>query len=202
MNLLQEYDFDALPYLDREYDDPEQQRRVHELIAEEMRTFSPRDYLSTLPSFSLSSPLLASELSRVEKGVPMEKRDFLNCAVDPPQGALQKDVQAWRKAVMNAKIQYEHQKNRLMNLELLEEHGGSLWLQHNDAVDGMQRQVDGRVQGVKRKSDEINYQRKRDQEKAMPSIINMTTKRDQTLMKTWSIKQCCDNMINKRVKAE
>ena len=52
------------------------------------------------------------------------------------------DVQSWRKAVSNAKVQYEYQNNRLMNLELLDVHGGSLWLHHNQATEGMQKQVD------------------------------------------------------------
>ena len=61
MNLLREYDFDCLPLLDREFDHPAVQNAVHALIAAEMRTFTPANYLSYLPyptlSFANSSAL-------------------------------------------------------------------------------------------------------------------------------------------------
>ena len=49
MELLKEYDFDALPYIDKEYDNPLVQDAVHQLISNEMRAFVPRNYISHLP---------------------------------------------------------------------------------------------------------------------------------------------------------
>lgn len=199
MNLLQEYDFDALPYLDREYDHPEVQAMVHAMIAAEMRTFTPRpDYLNHLPlphSLTQSrTPIIEHEMSRMEKKIPMEQLDFSRYNADRPNGQMATDVQSWRKAVSNAKIQYENQCNRLMNLELLDMHGGSLWLHHNQVTEGVVKQVENNVQNVKRKSDELNSLRKQEQEDVRPALVNMTAKSNHTLMKAWAIKQSCDNM--------
>lgn len=70
MDLLREYDFDCLPLIDRvswivicklavfenyqlffsqEYDNPVVQGIVHSMIATEMRSFAPGDYLAYLP---------------------------------------------------------------------------------------------------------------------------------------------------------
>ena len=199
MNLLQEYDFDALPYLDSEYDHPAVQEQVHALIAAEMRTFTPRsDYLSHLPypksKLSSRSPILQNEMERMSKQLPLEQLDMSRYDAEKPQGQMEKDVQSWRKAVANAKVQYEHQSNRLINMELLEAHGGPLWLQHNKAVDGMQKQVDMNIQGIKRKCDDINSLRKQEQEHVRPALENMSRKGSDTLMKAWIIKQSCDDI--------
>jgi hypothetical protein len=201
MNLLLEYDFDALPYLDNEYDHPDIQNMVHSLIAAEMRTFTPRsDYLSHLPcpqsNLAARSSILQNEMDRMERQIPMEKLDMTRYNVDQPQGQMYKDVQSWRKTVASAKIQLEYQNNRLMNLELLDVHGASLWRHHNQAMEGVQNQVDLTVQGVKRKSDELNSLRKHEQEEVRPALMNMNRKSDETLMKAWVIKQSCDNIEN------
>jgi hypothetical protein len=86
--------------------------------------------------------------------------------------------------------------NQLINLGPLDVHGGSVWLDHNKVVDGIQKQIDYKVQGVKRKSDELNMVRKLEQERVQPALVNMTTKTDQTLMKTWTIQQACDDINN------
>lgn len=207
MNLLLEYDFDALPYLDSEYDHPEVQNMVHSLIAAEMREFTPRaDYLSHLPypqsNLASRSSILANEMKRMEKQLPMEQLDFSRYSAEAPQGQMSADVQSWRKAVSNAKVQFEHQNNRLMNLELLDVHGGSLWLHHNQTTEGVQKQVDERLQVIKRKSDELNSLRKQEQEEVRPALMNMNMKSNHALMKAWAIKQSCDNVENSDAKRQ
>jgi hypothetical protein len=51
-------------------------------------------------------------------------------------GPLEKDIQAWRRAVNHAKIQLEYQDDRLMNLELADSYGGQVWLHGNSASEG------------------------------------------------------------------
>jgi hypothetical protein len=54
----------------------------------------------------------------------------------PPEGALENDLQAWKKALSNVKSQFENQSNRLLNLELAEAHGANVWLHHNNSLEG------------------------------------------------------------------
>ena len=49
MSLLEEYDFDSLAYLDKDYDDPIIKSKVDDLILNEMKTFKPKNYLLYLP---------------------------------------------------------------------------------------------------------------------------------------------------------
>jgi hypothetical protein len=53
-----------------------------------------------------------------------------------PEGVLENDIQAWKKALSNVKSQFENQSNRLLNLELAEAHGANVWLHHNNALEG------------------------------------------------------------------
>ena len=70
-------------------------------------------------------------------------------------------MQAWRKAVSNAKAQFDHQQNRLMNLEVTsEEDLKAHWLEYNqkylEPLPGFNNHV---IAEKKRKVDEINYSR-------------------------------------------
>ncbi len=85
---------------------------------------------------------------RVANKIPMKHLDFTKYEAEKPEGnyfdrqdlfslgPLEKDIQAWRKSVTNAKIQLEYQDDRLMNLELADSHGGPVWLHSNSASEG------------------------------------------------------------------
>lgn len=55
MDFIREYDFDALPYLDQEYNEPGMKSVVDGLVAQEMLSFTPKDYLGGIPYPKLSS---------------------------------------------------------------------------------------------------------------------------------------------------
>jgi hypothetical protein len=76
------------------------------------------------------------EILRAESKQPSEKLDMTRYIVTKPEGVLEKDIQAWRKAVSNAKVQYEHLTNQQMNMEVMEQHTASIWLHHNTALEG------------------------------------------------------------------
>ena len=44
----------------------------------------------------------------------------------PPAGKMT-DIQAWNECVENSMAQLEHQKTRILNLELMLEYGGESW---------------------------------------------------------------------------
>ena len=96
-----------LPYIDGEVD-PQTMAMVHAMVADEMRTFKPKNYLKEFPLPQLKfarSEALQAEYARVSSGHAMEKLDMSRYAVKPPPDALLNDVQAWRRAVVNAKSQ-------------------------------------------------------------------------------------------------
>jgi hypothetical protein len=78
MNILREYDFECLPLIDRQFDQPAVQAAVHGVIAAEMRSFAPSDYLAYLPYPELkfaNSAALQGEMARMGKGqssVPLD----------------------------------------------------------------------------------------------------------------------------------
>ena len=90
-------------------------------------TKTPADYLASLPPPPPSSladrPLAAAELARVASGQPLPPLDASRFRLDPPPASRRSDPGAWRAALDNARAQLEHQHTRLLNLELLLQHG-------------------------------------------------------------------------------
>lgn len=168
---------DALPYLDNEYDEPEMQAVVHQLIESEMSTMPRKDYLAHLPPPPIPSqwgtPLMDKELGRLadqDRPIPL---DLSRYEVNQPSGALAKDPQAWRSAVSNAKAQLEHQHNRLVNLELLQKFGAQAWLQQNKALETMASAVEQQAERAAKAAEASNLKRKHTQEKAGPRLGNL-----------------------------
>ena len=127
--------------MDYSYDNPQMKEIIHGLIADEMRSFTPSTtYLAHLPPYPTlkfaNSPALAEEFARLKKTFPssssvlsveaarMNALDMKRYAgLQPPDDALEQDVQAWKACVGQAKVQREHQHTRLLNLELAEQVG-------------------------------------------------------------------------------
>jgi hypothetical protein len=131
---------DALPYVDSEFNDPAMQAHVRALVQAEMQSFTPPDYLAQLElkdhqrEAGPASELLQAEMRRVERGEVLKP---VLAAVEPPPKSLEHDLGAWQSSVRTAQAQLEHQRNRLLNLELLAKYGPSVWvdaLRHTDAA--------------------------------------------------------------------
>mmetsp|Transcript_62747 Transcript_62747/g.86266 ORF Transcript_62747/g.86266 Transcript_62747/m.86266 type:complete len:240 (-) Transcript_62747:396-1115(-) len=165
---------EALPYIDKEYDDPMIQAKVQSLIESEMANIPPKDYLSHLPvtpfgSWS-NSGIFVSEMQRIaaqERTMPM---DLSRYEVPHPAKELHRDPQAWRTAVNNARAAVEHQHNRLVNLELLQRYGARAWLQQNKALDKIKTSIDKQKEEMANAISEVNLKRKRSQEKLAPRM--------------------------------
>lgn len=108
-------DVDALPYIDRQYNDPALKAQVDALVAAEMASFKPKDYLEPWPSHEPNfehTQLLEGEWMRLCEKQPMPKMDMSRYSLDPPPAPQQNDLGAWERAVQNARAQVEHQANR------------------------------------------------------------------------------------------
>ncbi len=68
----------------------------------------------------------------------------------------------------------------------------------------MIRHIDSQTANLRKQCDAIHLKRRLEQENAAPSLYRMKTKANETVMKTWSIKQACDNLEYqiKRIKHE
>ncbi|OPL20931.1 hypothetical protein AM593_01136, partial [Mytilus galloprovincialis] len=72
------------------------------------------------------------------------------------------DISAWNEAVENSQAQLEHQSLRILNLELLSEYGSNAWKSYNTMVEQATKQL----QELRKKIQEINWQRKNEQTQA------------------------------------
>ncbi|KAF9918632.1 hypothetical protein BX616_007215 [Lobosporangium transversale] len=82
-----QFNLDALPYVDKQIDEPGVRTMVDKLIAAEMKRMpKPRDPASLFSDIELfkADELLQQELERVRKGRPMETLDFSRYRLDPP----------------------------------------------------------------------------------------------------------------------
>jgi len=177
------FELDALPYIDKEYEHPEIQSMVHKLIEEEMRKFSPKDYLAHLPkppdlNFA-SSAFLKSEMERISLGKLMNKIDTSRYRVEQPPKQLEKDFQAWKGSLNNARAQLEYQNSQLLNMEMLDNFGASMWLAHNQQLEDIKTSLDIQVKARRKDADIINMKRKSAQEKLLPQLVRTSQKRDE-----------------------
>ena len=58
----------------------------------------------------------------------------------PPAGKMT-DIQAWNECVDNSMAQLEHQRTRILNLELMLEYGGESWKVYNEVLVDMLNKV-------------------------------------------------------------
>jgi pre-mRNA-splicing factor SPF27 len=192
VNLLQEYDFDSLPYIDKEYDHPMVSQAVHSLIEEEMKTFRPPadKYLGHLPypelkkfDYNRSPPTTkgAVDLSRypedINKLAPMKGTNQHN------------DIGAWQDAIDNAKVVIEHERNRLMNIDVRSAMHAPVWLRHNELREGSIAALQTEGVMTRKDIDTVNRKRKERQEDVGGELSEMTWKRDQAIAKSWAIRK-------------
>ena len=168
---------DALPYVDKEYNDPSMQAQVHALIQQEMRTFKPeKDYLAPWPMHEPTfeaNPMLQAEWIRVCSEAPMPKIDTSRYQLDPPPPGLTKDPAAWQRAIENAQAQLENQGTRLGNLELLNQHGAKLWLASLNQTEAASKALAREDAALAASIEAINRKRKADQLGAAPHLARL-----------------------------
>lgn len=183
---------DALPYVDG-YNE-QMKRQVDRLVQDEMRRFTPPDYLAQLPApaqNSFKDSLLEAEFARLASGGQMAKLDITRYKVEGPAQHLRGDPVAWQHACNNAMAQLEHQYLRLTNLELLNNYGGNMWRIHNSQVDEVQRNITKVLDQYKKEIEDINRQRKSEQEAAGLKINVLSNKWEELIYKNYEIETAC-----------
>ena len=129
---------DALPYIDQGYDEPGVREAALALVEEETRRYRPtKNYLEHLPPLNLSSfetDLMKTEFERLNSRQPMDTLSMKRYELPPPPPGKMTDLQAWTECVENSEAQLEHQRTRIMNLDLMLDYGGGSWKQYNDVL--------------------------------------------------------------------
>ncbi|CAN0333262.1 unnamed protein product [Pylaiella littoralis] len=196
MAASQEQHLSALSYIDKGYDDPQMKQIVHSLIQDEMAAFEPLDYLADKPDprTRFKSPLLKSEWARVRAEKAMEPMDTSRYDLQPPQGAAAENEVAWKRSLDNARAQTEHQHNRLLNLELLQNYGASMWLGHNKAEEGTEAAVASQAKRAREEAESVNIKRKTSQEVAERTLWNLARKRAEGFDKNLKIQLACEGL--------
>ena len=132
-----------------------------------MATLKPdRDYLAPWPAHEpnfQNTTLLQADWMRVCDGAPMSKIDTSRYQLEPPPSSAQNDAEAWQRAVDNAKAQLENQATRLVNLELLQQHGAQVWVAQCNSLEASATQLEKTEQEVTLQIEFLNRKRKADQ---------------------------------------
>mmetsp|Transcript_20042 Transcript_20042/g.33543 ORF Transcript_20042/g.33543 Transcript_20042/m.33543 type:complete len:260 (+) Transcript_20042:106-885(+) len=208
MDLLREYDFECLPLIDRQFDDPKIQSIVHELIGAEMRNFVPGDYLAYLPYPELkfaNSTALQEEMERRERGESIASLaasgvgrglDMSKYNVEAPRGRYENDTQAWRDSNRNARIQIEQQNNRLMNAEIAEHQNnlGKLYLTQNKFLEQQQKHYVTETEFLGRHIRDLNKQRLTLQEEGYPTLSKLQARNENALKRKLQCLQATEQL--------
>ncbi|XP_023330381.1 pre-mRNA-splicing factor SPF27 [Eurytemora carolleeae] len=158
---------DALPYIDHGYDEPGVREAALAMVEDETRRYRPtKNYLEHLPALNLGSfetSLMKKEFDRLAARQPMDTLSMKRYELPTPPAGKMTDVQAWTECVDNSMAQLEHQRTRILNLDLMLEYGGESWKIYNDVLQDLLNKVQTQLGEVKKEIQEVNWSRKNQQ---------------------------------------
>lgn len=161
---------DALPYVDHGYDEASVQSMVNELIDEETKRYRPtKNYLEFMPSANYTqfeTKTMKAEFERISNRQPMELLSMKRYELPQPPASQKNDLVAWTECLKNSMAQLQHQSERVANLDLLSQYGADSWRSHCHILQEMFEAQQKKHAEIKRKIQEVNWQRKSDQVKA------------------------------------
>ena len=111
----------------------------------------------------------------------------------PPPGKMT-DLQAWTECVENSEAQLEHQRTRIMNLDLMLDYGGESWKQYNDVLQEMLSRIQTQLTEVKQTIQEINWSRKDQQTKVGERLKQLESNWVGLVSKNYEIEQAVITM--------
>jgi len=189
---------DALPYIDQGYDEPGVREAALALVEEETRRYRPtKNYLDLLPPLNLSSfetDLMKTEFERLNSRQPMDTLSMKRYELPPPPPGKMTDLQAWTECVENSSAQLEHQRTRIMNLDLMLDYGGESWKQYNDVLQEMLSRTQAQLADVKQAIQEINWSRKDQQTRVGERLKQLESNWVGLVSKNYEIEQAVITM--------
>lgn len=214
--------YDALPYFDLEYNHPSVQQEVLRMIEEEMQAFQPDEetYLEDMvyprlkftnaPGFQKEyERILAKTVSSTAKveenkgAYSMQNLlDMERYSVPGPGKRDENDRAVVTKSLNNAKAQYQHQVNRLANLEHAVNSDGVARQseEHSSSIESHSTLVQSHVRDLHQQRNRQNMERMNAQRDAMASIVKLTGKRDQTMLRVSQLKDAVSDLKQKKAR--
>ena len=104
------------------------------------------------------------------------------------------DVQAWTECVENSEAQLEHQRTRIMNLDLMLDYGGESWKVYNEVLQDMLTKTQGQLGEAKKRIQEINWARKNQQTQVGERLKQLESNWVGLVSKNYEIEQAVLNM--------
>jgi hypothetical protein len=191
--------WDALPYIDP-VNEPYEQYALS-IIEQEMRQMnnSSRQRVELIPELVLRTETLRTAYQKYAQGTVAAA--ILEPASLPEPPAEESDTDAWREAVQRAKISYEAERIRSMQLEIEKEEGSDtsaagLWKRYHQKVLEPQLAVLQKVHEEEQwnvaKINQERQQRQRDE--YQPALYRLHTQYQELLQKQWTLKQAIANL--------
>merc|ERR1739848_194122 len=185
---------DALPYIDHGYDEPGVREAALALVEEETRRYRPtKNYLEpVLPPLNIAAfetPLMKTELDRVASRMPMETLSMKRYELPPPPAGKMTDVAAWNECVDNSLAQLEHQRTRIVNLELMQDYGSDAWKSYNETLQKLVNLLQDKLKDLKKDIQEVNWSRKNKQTQVGEKLKNLETQWVGLVSKNYEIEQ-------------
>ncbi|RDD45803.1 Pre-mRNA-splicing factor SPF27 [Trichoplax sp. H2] len=168
---------------------------VHHLLEEETKRFRPsKKYLENLPppnDSAFVTPIMKKEFERIAANQPMDLLSMKRYELPPPPVTQRNDPHAWKECVDNSSAQLEHQAVRIINLQLLTKYGSNSWRVYIELLNEMLTNQRKEVQGLTRKIQEINWQRKNEQTNCGSELANLEASWFAMVRKNYDIEQAC-----------
>ncbi|KAK7480070.1 hypothetical protein BaRGS_00028707 [Batillaria attramentaria] len=186
---------DALPYYDQGYDETGVRDAAIALVEEETRRYRPtKNYLDYLPTpnyHAFETETLKNEMERVQARLPMDMLSMKRYELPQPPAGKMTDVAAWQECVDNSQAQLEHQALRILNLELMGDYGIPAWKTYNDTMVSMIESAQKQLQDLRKKIQEINWQRKNEQTQSGVKLRELETSWVGLVSKNYEIERAC-----------
>ncbi|XP_041379007.1 pre-mRNA-splicing factor SPF27-like [Gigantopelta aegis] len=186
---------DALPYFDHGYDETGVREAAIALVEEETRRYRPTknylDYLSSATYNNFETELMKNEFERLQSRLPMEMMNMKRYELPTPTAGKMTDVSAWMECVENSHAQLEHQALRILNLELMYENGSNAWKMYNSILVQMIDSAQKQLQDLRKKIQEINWQRKNEQTQAGAKLEELEASWVGLVSKNYEIERAC-----------
>lgn len=150
----------SLPYIDHITADEKQQ--IDAMIVQEMNE-----------SGTMTGEVEESHVGSMPQ--PMQQAiDTSRYSLPQPLDDTMDSIESWEKAVENARAQLEHQRGRLVNLQLLLKYGPASWRAHNEILSAMLQNTEEQVNVLHGDALHVNKERKIIQMRAEQELASST----------------------------
>ena len=168
------------------------------MVEDETRRYRPtKNYLDHLPPLNLNSfetDLMKTEFERLSNRQAMDILSMKRYELPTPPPGKMTDVQAWSECVDNSEAQLEHQRTRIMNLDLMLDYGGESWKVYNEVLQDMLNKTQSQLADVKKNIQEINWSRKNQQTQVGERLKQLEGNWVGLVSKNYEIEQAVINM--------